>query len=49
VNNLNDEQASVRGGLKLSDQSMMELQSRMPGHDDFDRMSYMSRGSIKST
>jgi hypothetical protein len=27
---------------------MLEIQSRMPGMDDFDKMSMISRGSIKS-
>ena len=28
--------------------SVFEIQSRHPGMDDFDRMSYMSKGSIHS-
>lgn len=28
--------------------SIFEIQSRHPGIDDFDRMSYMSKGSVQS-
>lgn len=45
--NINEMESTI-GGHKLSDQSMIELQSKQHNNEDFEKMSYMSRGSVRS-